>query len=186
MSEKRSDSLRSYLHHSPTIGSRVMIDPSSIIIGRVKLDDDASIWPLAIIRGDVNNIRIGARTNIQDGCILHVARVTESHPEGFPLIVGEDVTVGHGVILHGCIIGNRSLIGMGSRVLDGATIGDDVMLGAGSLVAPGKHLESGYLYLGNPAKRIRPLTSEEIESLQISARNYVMLKDQYLQDSLKE
>lgn len=185
MLERRSDNLRNYLHHSPTIGNRVMIDPSSVIIGQVEIGDDCNIWPLAIIRGDVNYIRIGARSNIQDGSVLHVARKTSARPQGFPLIIGEEVTVGHGVILHGCTIGNRSLIGMGSRVLDGATIGEDVMLGAGSLVAPGKHLDSGYLYLGNPAKQIRRLTDEEIETLQISARNYVILKDEYLQDSLK-
>ncbi|WP_159567625.1 gamma carbonic anhydrase family protein [Budvicia diplopodorum] len=185
MSEIYAETLRTYLHHSPKVGNRVMIDPSGIIIGQVELSDDVSVWPLTAIRGDVNYIRIGTRSNIQDGCILHVARKTAENPNGFPLIVREDVTIGHGVILHGCVIGNRSLIGMGSRVLDGAVIGDDVMLGAGSLVAPGKHLESGYLYLGNPARRIRPLTPEEIASLLTSARNYVILKDDYLKGQIK-
>lgn len=179
MSEIHTGVLRNYLDHSPKTGQRVMIDRSSIIIGQVELEDDVSVWPLTVIRGDVNYIRIGSRTNIQDGSVLHVTKRTVENPNGFPLIIGEDVTIGHGVILHGCIIGNRSLIGMGSRVLDGAVIGDNVILGAGSLVPPGKHLENGYLYLGNPARRIRPLTPEDIDSLQTSARSYVILKDEY-------
>lgn len=175
-----SEALRSYLHYFPQVGKRVLIDRSSIIIGQVELKDDVSIWPLVVIRGDVNYIQIGEKTNIQDGCILHVARSSTQNSNGYPLIIGENVTIGHGAILHGCIIGNNTLIGMGSRVLDGAIIEDNVMLGAGSLVAPGKHLESGYLYIGNPARRVRSLTGEEIESLAISARNYVIIKNEYL------
>lgn len=175
-----SDSLRSYLHHFPKIGERVMIDRSSIIIGQVELGNDVSIWPLVVIRGDVNYIQIGERTNIQDGCILHVARKSVQNNKGYPLIIGENVTVGHGAILHGCIIGNNTLIGMGARILDGAIIEDNVMLGAGSLVAAGKHLESGSLYIGNPARRVRSLTKEEIESLATSAKNYVIIKNEYL------
>ncbi|AKJ40985.1 gamma carbonic anhydrase family protein [Pragia fontium] len=177
-----TEALRNYLHHSPKIAKRVMVDRSSTIIGRVDLRDDVSIWPLVVIRGDVNYIQVGARSNIQDGCILHVARKTEHNPNGYPLIIGEEVTVGHGAILHGCIIGNRTLIGMGARVLDGAKIDDNVILGAGSLVGPGKHLEKGYLYIGNPARKVRPLTEDEIQSLAVSAQNYVILKDEYLED----
>lgn len=140
-----SKTLRPYLHHHPKVGERVMLDESSVIIGQVELADDVGIWPMVTIRGDVNYIQIGARTNIQDGSILHVASEMEHAPSGFPLIIGEDVTVGHGAILHGCRIGNRVLIGMGSRVLNGVIIEDNVMLGAGSLVGP-EHLESGFLF----------------------------------------
>ncbi|VFS55776.1 carnitine operon protein CaiE [Leminorella grimontii] len=157
-----------------------MLDESSVIIGQVELADDVGIWPMVTIRGDVNYIRIGARTNIQDGSILHVASEMEHSPSGFPLIIGEEVTVGHGAILHGCQIGNRTLIGMGSRVLNGAIIEDNVMLGAGSLVGPGKRLESGFLYLGNPAKKVRPLTEEEMAYFATSAKHYVKLKDNHM------
>ncbi|KFC93864.1 family 3 carbonic anhydrase [Leminorella grimontii ATCC 33999 = DSM 5078] len=175
-----SKTLRPYLQHSPKIGERVMLDESSVIIGQVELADDVGIWPMVTIRGDVNYIRIGARTNIQDGSILHVASEMEHSPSGFPLIIGEEVTVGHGAILHGCQIGNRTLIGMGSRVLNGAIIEDNVMLGAGSLVGPGKRLESGFLYLGNPAKKVRPLTEEEMAYFATSAKHYVKLKDNHM------
>ncbi|CPR16540.1 carbonic anhydrase, family 3 [Brenneria goodwinii] len=164
----------------PIIGENVMIDASSVVIGKVTLGNDVSIWPLVAIRGDVNDIHIGARSNIQDGSVLHITHGSEKNPEGNPLIIGEDVTVGHKAMLHGCTIGNRVLVGMGSIILDGAVIEDDVMIGAGSLVPPRKHLESGYLYLGSPAKKIRPLSQEEIEGLEYSAANYVRWKNDYI------
>ncbi|WP_431224719.1 gamma carbonic anhydrase family protein [Serratia sp. L9] len=179
-----SNNVRSYLHYSPQIGLRVMIDPSSVVIGNVELADDVSIWPLVAIRGDVNAVKIGARSNIQDGSVLHVTHQSNYNPAGFPLLIGEDVTVGHKAMLHGCSIGNRVLVGMGSILLDGAIIEDDVMIGAGSLVAPGKRLESGYLYVGSPARRIRPLTPEELEGLLYSANNYVRWKDEYLSEDI--
>lgn len=157
-----------------------MVDPSSVVIGDVTLADDVSIWPLVAIRGDVNRVVIGARTNVQDGCVLHVTHKSSYNPDGYPLVVGEDVTVGHKAMLHGCTIGNRVLVGMGSILLDGAIIEDDVMIGAGSLVPPGKRLVSGYLYLGSPVKQIRPLTPEEYEGLLYSANNYVNWKNGYL------
>lgn len=123
----------------------------------VVLGDDASLWPMAVARGDVQAIRIGARTNIQDGSILHVTQDNRFNPGGRALIVGDDVTVGHGVILHACTVEDLVLVGMGSTVLDGAVIQRRVMIGAGSLVPPNKVLESGYLYLGNPVKQARPL-----------------------------
>jgi carbonic anhydrase/acetyltransferase-like protein (isoleucine patch superfamily) len=175
-----SDAVRSYLHYSPQIGQRVMIDPSSVVIGNVELADDVSIWPLVSIRGDVNAVRIGARSNIQDGSILHVTHQSDYNPAGYPLLIGEDVTVGHKAMLHGCVIGNRVLVGMGSILLDGAVIEDDVMIGAGSLVAPGKRLETGYLYMGSPARQVRPLTQAEREGLVYSSNNYVRWKDEYL------
>ncbi|MGE6983805.1 gamma carbonic anhydrase family protein [Kluyvera intermedia] len=176
--------LRRYKDLFPVIGDRVMIDASSVIVGDVRLADDVSIWPLVAARGDVNYIQIGARSNIQDGSVLHVTHTSAKNPQGNPLIVGEDVTVGHKVMLHGCTIGNRVLVGMGSILLDGVIVEDDVMIGAGSLVPQHKRLESGYLYLGSPVKQIRPLKEAELEGLRYSANNYVKWKDDYLsQDS---
>jgi len=172
--------LRPYKDLFPKMGERVMIDPSSVLIGDVRMDDDVSIWPLVAIRGDVNYVTIGARTNIQDGSVLHVTHKSSYNPEGNPLIIGEEVTVGHKVMLHGCTIGNRVLVGMGSILLDGVVVEDDVMIGAGSLVPQNKRLESGYLYLGSPVKQIRRLKETEIEGLKYSANNYVKWKDDYL------
>lgn len=179
-----SNNLRSYRNFFPQIGLRVMIDPSSIVLGNVELSDDVSIWPLVAIRGDVNAVKIGARTNIQDGSVLHVTHKSSHNPLGYPLLIGEDVTIGHKAMLHGCTVGNRVLVGMGSILLDGAIIEDDVMIGAGSLISPGKHLKSGYLYLGSPVRKIRPLTPEELEGLHYSADNYVCWKNEYLAEKI--
>jgi carbonic anhydrase/acetyltransferase-like protein (isoleucine patch superfamily) len=175
-----SIALRPYKNHFPQQGDRVMIDSSSVVVGEVQLADDVSIWPLVAIRGDVNKVVIGKRSNIQDGSVLHVTHKSTSNPEGYPLIVGEDVTVGHKAMLHGCTIGNRVLVGMGSILLDGVVVEDDVMIGAGSLVPPGKRLESGYLYLGSPVKQVRPLSEAEIAGLLYSSNNYVGWKNEYL------
>ncbi|OTA17792.1 hypothetical protein Xvie_00449 [Xenorhabdus vietnamensis] len=172
--------LRQYLNFYPKVGQKVLLDPSSVVIGDVRLADDTSIWPLVVIRGDVNYVSIGSRTNIQDGSVLHVTHKSTDNPNGFPLIIGEDVTVGHKAMLHGCKIGNRVLIGMGSILLDGVTVEDNVVIGAGSLVPPGKKLESGYLYVGSPAKQVRKLKPEELEGLLYSANNYARWKDNYL------
>lgn len=174
--------LRSYKGMTPSLGARVYIDSSAVMVGNIEVADDASVWPLVAARGDVNAIRIGARSNIQDGSVLHVTRRSSSQPEGFPLLIGDDVTVGHKAMLHGCIIGNRVLIGMGAIILDGAIVEDDVFVAAGALVAPGKRLQSGYLYRGNPAKQARALSTEEIAFLKASAQNYVILKDEYLNE----
>ncbi|MGC4087363.1 MAG: gamma carbonic anhydrase family protein [Polyangiaceae bacterium] len=175
-----STALRPYKSSYPQTGDRVMIDKSSVVVGDVIMGDDVSIWPLVAIRGDVNQVIIGARTNIQDGSVLHVTHKSASNPTGYPLIIGEDVTVGHKAMLHGCTIGNRVLVGMGSILLDGVIVEEDVMIGAGSLVPPGKRLESGYLYLGSPVKQIRPLNEAEIKGLRDSANNYVGWKNDYL------
>lgn len=164
----------------PTAGKGVYVEDSAVLYGDIQLGDDVSIWPLVAARGDVNHIHIGARTNVQDGSVLHVTRKTNSLPDGFPLIIGEDVTVGHKCMLHGCTIGNRVLVGMGAIVLDGAVIEDDVFIGAGSVVPPNKTLQSGYLYVGNPVQQKRPLKESEIAFLKESAENYVALKDVYL------
>lgn len=176
--------LRAFHQTFPQLGARVMVDPTSVVIGDVKLADDVSIWPLVALRGDVNTVTVGARTNIQEGSVLHVTHKSSYRPEGNPLTVGEDVTVGHKVMLHGCTIGDRVLVGMGSILLDGVVVENDVMIGAGSLVPQNKRLESGFLYLGSPAKKIRRLTDTELAGLIYSANNYVRWKDEYLaQDS---
>jgi len=172
--------LRPYKDLFPKVGQRVMIDTTSVVIGDVRMADDVGIWPLVAIRGDVNYVEIGARSNIQDGSVLHVTHKSAYKPEGIPLVIGEDVTVGHKVMLHGCTIGNRVLVGMGSILLDGVVVEDDVMIGAGSLVPQNKRLETGYLYLGSPVKQTRPLTEAEIDGLKYSASNYVKWKDDYL------
>ncbi|KKD62300.1 anhydrase [Grimontia sp. AD028] len=175
-----SSVLRSYKGILPTVGERVYLDPSSVLVGDITLGDDASIWPLVAARGDVNHIRIGQRSNIQDGSVLHVTHKNKENPEGYPLIIGDDVTVGHKVMLHGCTIGNKVLVGMGAIVLDGAVIEDEVMVGAGSLVPPGKRLESGFLYVGSPVKQARPLKEAERAFLQKSSDNYVVTKNEYI------
>lgn len=177
--------IRSFLEHQPEIGMGVWIDPAACVIGRVRLAEDVSIWPGSVLRGDVNFIEIGARSNIQDGTICHVTHDGPYSPGGLPLILGEDITVGHAAVLHACQIGDRCLIGMGAIVLDGAVIEADVMLAAGSLVAPGKTLESGWLYRGRPAEKARKLSERELQMLKYSAANYVRLKDQYLEEKVK-
>lgn len=173
--------LRSYKNTAPKIGNRVYIDESAVLVGDITLGDDSSIWPLVAARGDVNHIRIGARTNIQDGSVLHVTHKNPANPDGHPLIIGSDVTVGHKVMLHGCTIMDRVLVGMAAIILDGVVIEDEVMIGAGSLVPQNKVLKSGYLYLGSPVKQARPLTDKERAFLQKSADNYVATKNDYLQ-----
>lgn len=172
--------LRAYLDHRPQLGARVWVDPDASVIGQVELGDDASIWPRSVLRGDVNRIVVGARTNIQDGSVCHVTHDGRYSPGGIALVLGEDITVGHAAILHACTIGDRCLVGMGTIVLDGAEIEDDVMIGAGSLVSPGKRLESGWLYRGRPATQARRLSDRELEMLRYSASHYVKLKDRYL------
>lgn len=161
------------------MGRRLWIDPRASVIGRVRLGDDVSVWPGVVLRGDVHRIEIGARTNIQDNSVGHVTHDGPNSPGGFPLIVGEDVTVGHAAVLHACTIGARCLVGMGALVLDGAQLEPDVMLAAGSLVSPGKRLESGWLYQGRPARPVRRLDEGELEMLRYSAAHYVRLKDRY-------
>jgi carbonic anhydrase/acetyltransferase-like protein (isoleucine patch superfamily) len=172
-------SIRNFQDISPRIGSNCYIDESAVVIGDVVIGDDCSVWPMTVIRGDVNIIRIGNSSNIQDGCVLHVSHQGEHNPEGAELHLGDQVTVAHKVLLHGCRIGNQCLIGMGSIVMDNAILEDRVMLGAGSLVAPGKTLESGYLYLGNPARRVRQLNHREIELLAYLSDHYILLKNKY-------
>ena len=173
--------LRAYQGIHPTLGARVFVDECALVIGRVVLGDDASVWPFAVLRGDVNFIEIGARTNVQDGSVLHVVHDSAEVSGGLPLVIGDDVTVGHKAMLHAARIGHRCLIGMGAVVLDGAIIENEVIVAAGSVVPPGKRLTSHGLYLGNPAKRVRDLTEAERARLVSSARHYVKVKDSYRQ-----
>lgn len=172
--------IRPYLEHTPEIGNGCYIDPACVIIGEVSLGEQVSVWPFAVLRGDVNRISIGARSNVQDLSMLHVSHKNEAKPEGSPLVIGEDVTIGHKVMLHGCTIGNRVLVGMGSTIMDDAVIESDVMIGACSLVPPRKRLESGYLYVGAPVKQVRPLTDEEKAFLVYSAEHYIRVSANYL------
>lgn len=175
--------IREVLGVTPCLGERVMIDPSAVVMGEVSLADDVSVWPHASMRGDVQSIRVGARTNIQDNVVLHVTHDGAYNPGGYPLVIGDDVTIGHRALLHGCTLGHRILVGMGAVILDAAVIDDEVMIAAGALVAPGKRLESGFLYTGSPARQSRPLTDSERTFLSYSAQGYVALKQRYLDES---
>lgn len=172
-------SVRPFETMLPGIHATAYVDPSAVVIGDVSLGADSSLWPMVVARGDVNFIRIGVRSNIQDGTILHVTHRHAAVPAGHPLIIGDEVTVGHRAVLHGCTIGDRCLVGMGAMVLDGAVIEPEVLLGAGSLVTPGKVLQGGYLWLGSPARRVRPLSGAEREQFRYSADRYVELKQQH-------
>jgi carbonic anhydrase/acetyltransferase-like protein (isoleucine patch superfamily) len=173
--------LSSYLDAFPRLAEGVYLHPSAQVIGNVTLGADSSVWCNAVLRGDVNDIIIGRCSNIQDLTMGHVSHRSSQKPQGAPLVIGDHVTVGHSVILHGCRIGNECLVGMGSIVMDDVIVQDRVMIGAGSLVSPGKVLESGFLYTGRPARKVRPLTDAEIAWLRYSAEHYVRVKDGYLQ-----
>lgn len=171
--------IENYQTHQPQLGNQAWIHPQAVVIGKVILGDEVSVWPCAVIRGDVNQITIGNRTNIQDGAVIHATHAGPFNETGHATTVGEEVTIGHNAILHGCQIGNRVLVGMGATVLDGAVIPDEVMIGAGALVPMNKTLDSGYLYLGSPVKAIRPLSETEKAFLLYSAQHYTQLKTAY-------
>lgn len=175
--------IRSHNDLHPAIAPDVYIDPTAVVIGDVEIGTGGSVWPLTVIRGDIHKIRIGKRTSVQDGSVLHVTHAGPYNPDGFPLTIGDEVTIGHKVMLHGCTIGSRVLIGMGAIVMDGAIVGDEVVIGAGTLVPPGKVLESGYLYVGSPARQVRPLTDKEKDYFKYTAERYVDLAAAYLQDT---
>ncbi|MEN9758041.1 MAG: hypothetical protein RL755_2228 [Pseudomonadota bacterium] len=174
--------LKSFQNQTPILGNNVYIDDSAIVIGAVILGDDVSIWPTAVVRGDVEKITIGNNTNVQDGAVLHVSHQGKFSERGHPLSIGEDVTIGHRAVIHGCTVGNYCLIGIGAIIMDNAVLEDYVMLGAGALVPPNKRLESGYLYVGSPAKQSRPLSENEKEFLRYSASHYASLKNVYLKE----
>ena len=174
--------IRKFKDFTPSIGKRVFVDTQATVIGDVCLGDDVSIWPQSVIRGDINPITIGKRTNIQDGSIVHVTHKSQ-YSDGCECHIGSDVTIGHGCIIHACTIEDMALVGMGSVILDGTTISKKVIIGAKSLVPSGKTLESGYLYMGSPCKKIRPLKDGELEFLKYSATHYVNTKNDFLSQS---
>lgn len=180
MKHHTASSLRSFAGHVPRLGRRVLIDPSAVVLGDVELGDDVSVWPQASVRGDMHWIRVGERTSIQDGCVLHITHAGPYNPDGWPLQIGCEVTIGHNATLHGCEIGDRVLVGMGATIMDGAVVEAEVVIAAGALVTPGKRLRSGYLYAGTPAREVRPLSDKEIAYFSYSAANYVRLKDRHL------
>jgi len=167
--------IRTFQTHHPKISPSSFVDETAVIIGQCDINDNSSIWPLTVLRGDVQHIIIGEGSNIQDGSIIHCASATLSPPHGHRTSIGRFVTVGHGVMLHACHIEDLCLIGMGSIVMDEAIIEKHVMLGAHALVTPKQHLQSGYLYLGSPAKAVRKLTQEEINHIELSASHYIQL-----------
>jgi carbonic anhydrase/acetyltransferase-like protein (isoleucine patch superfamily) len=172
--------IRIYDSVTPRFGERVYVDTAATVIGRVDLADDVSVWPGAVLRGDVAEISVGAGTNVQDGAVLHVSHASEFSPQAFPLRIGAGVTIGHRVVAHGCTVGDYCLLGIGAIIMDGAVLEDYVMLGAGALVPPGKHLAGGFLYVGAPVKQARPLSETELAFLRYSAQHYIKLKDSYL------
>ena len=171
--------VRNFENIEPRIADSAYVDETALVIGDVTLEEDASLWPKVVARGDVNSIVIGARTNIQDGTILHVSHDSEFAPGGFSLCIGADITVGHQAILHGCTVEDRCLIGMAATVMDGAVIHSGAIVGAGSLVPPGRELEGGYLWVGSPARKARALRPEEEDFLEYSAAHYVELKNRH-------
>lgn len=175
-------SLRSFKQHTPKLGARVLIDPSAVVLGDVVLGDDVSVWPGTVIRGDMHSIKVGARSSVQDGSVLHITHASDFNPGGWPLTIGSEVTIGHNATLHGCTLGNQILVGMGAVVMDGVVVEDQVVIAAGALVTPKKTLQSGYLYAGVPAKQIRALSDKERAFFSYSADNYVRLKDEHIHE----
>jgi len=175
--------IRKFENQTPDIHRSAYIDETALVSGEVSIGEDSSVWPMTVIRGDVNYIKIGNRSNIQDASVLHVTHASNEHSVkvtesqiGYPLIIGDDVTVGHKALLHACNIGNRVLVGMGAIVMDGVVVEDETMIAAGSLVPPKKVLESGFLWVGSPVKKARPLSDKEKKYLKYSAEHYVRLK----------
>ncbi len=171
--------IRTFEQHTPRIHPTAFIDDTAVVIGDVEIGEDSSVWPTCVIRGDIQSIRIGARTSIQDGTIVHVTHDSRFCPGGQSTLIGNDVTVGHRVILHACTIEDYCLIGMGAIVMDKAVVRARVTIGAGSVVPSGKVLESGFLYVGSPVKQVRPLNERELEFLEYSAENYRRLKERH-------
>ena len=165
--------IRSYRGRVPQIAASAYVDPQAVVIGDVTIGEDSSVWPCTVIRGDVNWVRIGARTNLQDGTICHVMR------DEWPLVLGDDVTIGHGCVLHGCTIESRCLIGMGSIILNGAKIGAGSIIGAGTLVPERTQVPPGSLFMGHPGKFRRALTLEDQQSIDRYAARYVEYKATY-------
>lgn len=172
--------ISAYRGTRPVFGAGAFVHASAEVIGDVRCGDDVSFWPFAVARGDVNTITIGHRSNVQDGAVLHVTHDGRYTPGGRELTIGEEVTIAHKAVLHACTLGDRILVGIGAILLDGVVVENDVMVAAGSLVPPGKHLASGGLYRGHPARRVRDLSAAELDNLSYSAQHYVRIKNSYL------
>jgi carbonic anhydrase/acetyltransferase-like protein (isoleucine patch superfamily) len=171
--------LRAFGDHLPELAKDVYVDETALVMGQVQIGSGSSVWPMAVLRGDVNRITVGEKTNIQDGTIVHVTHDGPFTPGGFDTVIGDHVTIGHRAIIHACRIGDRCLIGMGAIIMDGAELQHEVILAAGALVPPGKVLQSGYLYVGSPVKQVRPLTEKEKQHLSYSADYYATLALQH-------
>ncbi len=176
--------VRNFEGHQPRIAASAYVDAAALVIGDVQIGADTSVWPMCVVRGDVHSIRIGARTSIQDGSVVHVTHDGPFSPGGQATVIGDDVTVGHKVILHACTVEDICLIGMNAVIMDKAVVQSRVIVGAGSVVTPGKVLESGYLYVGSPVQKTRPLSERELAFLAYSARHYVKLKNRHLAPSV--
>jgi len=172
--------IREFEEKRPAVPSSAYVDETALLIGDVTLGEDVSVWPTAVLRGDVNRIMVGDRTSIQDGVVVHVTHDGPFTPGGVPTVIGTDVTVGHRALLHGCTIESVCLVGMGAILMDEAVVRSEVIVAAGSVVPPGKELVSGYLYVGAPVRKVRPLSAREREQLLYSAEHYVRLKNRHL------
>lgn len=172
--------IRAFENQAPQIAETVFIDETAVVIGDVRIDEGSSIWPMTVIRGDVNRVTIGKRCSIQDGTVIHVNHAGPFNKEGDPTVIGDDVTVGHQALLHACEIGDRCLIGMAAVIMDRAVVESDVLVAGGTLVTPGTVLKSGYLYMGSPARQVRALTKEEIDKIAYSAEYYAQLAQRHL------
>lgn len=178
--------IRTFAGNTPILEAGVYVDATALVIGAVTIGRDSSVWPMTVVRGDVNRITIGHHTNIQDGSVLHVTHEnTLDGSTGYPLYIGNYVTVGHRALLHACTIMDYCLIGMGAIIMDDAVVAENVIVGAGSLVTPGRKLESGYLYVGNPARKARKLTEVELQLPEYLARHYVELKNKHMDNKVK-
>ncbi|HEY0179389.1 MAG TPA: gamma carbonic anhydrase family protein [Dokdonella sp.] len=171
--------IRTFQGFTPAVSPLAYVDPAAQVIGQVSIADDASIWPGAIVRGDAHAIRIGARTNVQDGAQLHVTHDAQYTLGGFALTIGDDVTIGHGAVLHGCSVQQACLIGINATILDGVLVKKHGIVGAGAVVTHGKIVGEGELWLGNPARCVRMLSSEEIQQIYYAAKQFVRLKSHY-------
>jgi len=173
--------IRSFHGFHPELAPTAYVDPAAHVIGHVAIGNDSSVWPCAVVRGDAHSIRIGERSNIQDGASLHVTHDTQYTLGGFALTIGCDVTIGHGAVLHGCTVQNAAVIGMRATILDGVLIKRHAFVGAGAVVTQGRVVGEGELWLGNPARCVRLLSADEIQQIYYAARQYVKLKTHYLQ-----
>jgi gamma-carbonic anhydrase len=161
--------------HTPLVDPAAFVAPGAQLIGDIEIGPEASIWYNCVLRGDMNRIRVGARSNIQDGSVIHVDSPKPGHEEGLPTLIGEDVLIGHLAMVHGCILHDRAFVGLGSIVMDGCVIESDAMLAAGGMLTPGKRIPSGQLWAGQPARYVRDLSPQELAGHRAGVAHYVEL-----------